>query len=83
MKVPVMALCERCKEKMTDIFILEPVEDIWDMSGQCYFCGRKTYTIRCKYERRDERQRRAGREAKRNRKDTRAKWRPPFREEWN
>ena len=80
MKVPVMALCERCKEKLADVFILEPVEDIWDIDGQCYFCGRKAYTLRCKYRRRNERQRSARREY-RSTKDTRAQWRPSFRDE--
>lgn len=87
MKVPVMNLCERCKVKLTDMFILEPLTDIWDMNGQCSFCWKKTYTLPFRYERKDAQARReriARRKARGPypQKDRRAQYRPPFREDF-
>lgn len=76
MKTPVMVLCEACHDKMTNVFIFEPVNEIWE-KRQCSMCGRNIYTLRYKYERISERYR-PRREPRQ--KDTRAQWQPPFRE---
>lgn len=87
MSLPTMALCERCKAGLSEVFILEPAEDMWDLNGQCSFCGRKTLTLRCRYERKDAqaRRERIARQKARGpypQKDRRAHYRPPFREDF-